>query len=180
MVLQLIIFTMSCGTTRNAWIFLQRRVLNQSTTVGKLNLQNVSVDKLFEVKLNGVTQKYSLSNLSDLFPDSAPVHLPELNELISEFTDCNQIDKFRGKYLIYFLKKILTALAEDSNKRTKRQHFKIRRRVTMRISDNIMSELSQYAETPPCLSEFLLKLSTKRSQQLLLNIQASNEASQSS
>lgn len=147
----------------NSWIFLQRTPVGNDKINARVNLQNASSEKLFRVKLISVSQKYSVSDLEIFFPNARKLESTELQTQVSKFSACRQADTFRGKYLMYFLKKILTALVEDSNKKKGRQHFQEKRTVTMQLSKNIISELSKYADTPPCLIEFLKDLRKRES-----------------
>jgi hypothetical protein len=148
------------STELNAWIFLQRDAAKRQYN-NRINLQNISDDKLLDIKLVEVSKKYSIDDLGRYFPDAKPLSHTEVNEQIKNFKEAECISKFRGKYFIYFLRKVLTALVEDSNKSKNRVHFQKKRKVAMQLSSNIISELSKYADTPPCLVGFLQTVSSR-------------------
>ncbi|MBS0925997.1 hypothetical protein JK188_16050, partial [Providencia sp. JGM181] len=66
---------------------------------------------------------------------------------------------FRGKQNLEFFRIFLQKIKEDRCKKTGRCIFKEKGNVRLQLSKlNCISELSQYAETPKCLHEFLSKL----------------------
>ena len=154
----------------NAWIYLQRRYEKANPSNFKMNLQDISSDNLFDIKLSGINKKYTLSDLVSIFPHSRSIASHEISIQVNNFKILDRTETFRGKYLIFFLSKLIKLLVEDSNKRRNREHFSSRRKVTLQLSSNIISELTQYAQTPPCLLEFLHQLASRHTLQLNLDI----------
>lgn len=66
----------------------------------------------------------------------------------------NKSYNYRGKFNLEFFKKFLETLKEDSNKRTNRKYFSMRRKVVLELG-NILGNFSQYANTPSCLKDCL-------------------------
>jgi len=65
----------------------------------------------------------------------------------------------------------LMGLVEDRRqKNNKRLHFTERGTVKLQLSENIISELSQYANTPESLYKFLVKIANIREKQLELDL----------
>lgn len=141
-----------CLTTLNAWIILQRKKESPSS---KLNLNNQKLNKFVTISLDKVEQLYTKDDLSLLFPESVDIEDSELSEKEEELRQADKICEYRGKYLIEFLRVFLELMKAD-RQNANPMHFKQRRKTKLNLSRvNILSELSQYAETPECLREFL-------------------------
>ncbi|MGD0401101.1 MAG: DUF4435 domain-containing protein [Syntrophobacteraceae bacterium] len=142
----------------NAWLMIQRTYFTQSGRLDGnrvLNLSNVGLDELVKVQITSVTKMYELARLNVLFPNSHPVSEQEVRRKLSEIDMSASRRIFRGKYEIEFLRTILAKLKTDRCSKN-RTFFKKKGRVKMLLSrENIISELSQYAETPESLKEYL-------------------------
>ncbi|WP_217446593.1 hypothetical protein, partial [Myxococcus sp. CA040A] len=62
---------------------------------------------------------------------------------------------FRGKYIIQFYGKLIKWVADNANQRQPKHISKKYPNSLTIQSGNILSQLSQYADTPPCLIRFL-------------------------
>lgn len=97
-----------------------------------------------------------------------PIGIEDLKKLTPNYIDVNEIEihyelkqlmenpvmNFRGKYYAEFLTDIINKIITDSNK--PKYIFSKRRKVNLQIGkENIISILSQYADTPKCLKEYL-------------------------
>ncbi|WP_232821394.1 DUF4435 domain-containing protein [Acidithiobacillus ferrivorans] len=140
-------------TILNAFIFLH--VKNENSR-SRLNLRGQDITSMVRISLGGIEQKYEVETFSQLFPDASDIDDAELLKQISKFILLeNKPCCYRGKYLIEFLRIFLTLLRDDRNSENP-QFFKTKGRVGLNLSkNNILSELSQYAETPQCLLDFL-------------------------
>lgn len=141
-----------CLTTLNAWIILQREKESPSA---KLNLNNQKLNKLVSISLDKVEQLYGKDNLSSLFPESVDIDDSELSKKEKELRQEDKACVYRGKYLVEFLRVFLELIKADRQSESP-VHFKQKRNTKLNLSRvNILSELSQYAETPDCLRDFL-------------------------
>jgi hypothetical protein len=142
-------------TELNAWLWIQR---NHHKNVGSLNLRNVKFDRFVAVGLGAVTKLYSIFELKDVFPEAPIVDEALLASKIAEFQTADRGKSFRGKYEVEFLRLVLGKLAEDYRNLTP-NYFPFRGTVRLTLSrENLISELSQYADTPNCLRDYLLSL----------------------
>ncbi|GAB6149007.1 DUF4435 domain-containing protein [Clostridium novyi] len=133
-------------TILNVWYSLQKR--KGITSDGKIYADLKKLKKFNQLEkpitieiLKGKTENYQ-----------------EINEI--EFEKEKQrllrdpLKLFRGKYYFEFMAKVIHKLCTDES--IKEGIFSKRRRCKSSISEgNIISELSQYAETPNCLKEYL-------------------------
>lgn len=147
----------------NAWIMTQRRKNQNHST---LNLNNVSLDKLIKVDLDNVEKRYNFEKLSKLFPEAETINETEVDSKVSEFHKRKSeylVKIFRGKYEIEFLRIIIMKLIEDRSSRRPR-YISCGGKTRLSISKtNIISELSQYADTPDCLREYLKQFQNNKS-----------------
>lgn len=145
-------------TTLNAWIALQR---DKEATGRKLHLNSQGLNRFVAISLQAISPKYNLEQLRNLFPTALEISEAELDEKETAFREKDRLNLFRGKYFIEFLRIFLELLKEDSNSHSP-AFFKSKRKIRLHLTkDNILSELSQYAETPPCLKQFLENLSDR-------------------
>jgi hypothetical protein len=143
-------------TELNTWIWLQRN--DNKHAPGALNLRGVRLDRFVAVGLGAVTKLYTLAELAEIFPQAPPIDGVVLAEKASEFQNADRRQLFRGKYEIECFRLILIKLMEDFRNATPR-FFQHRGTVRCGLSrENLISELSQYADTPECLREYLLSL----------------------
>lgn len=119
--------------------------------------------------LNG--KKPDLTNLKSVYNNkniTFPIDIEKLKILTPNYLEVTDIDiqneknrlmadsiyNLRGKYYEEFLFKILNEIITDSNKPQK--IFSKKRKVNLTIGkDNLISILSQYADTPGCLKKYL-------------------------
>ena len=143
----------------NAWIRYQKQILAAQNR-GRLNLNNVQLDQLLRIKFSGrrvsIDVKYGIRVLKTLFPDSTPVKKNTIDiQATRLLRQCDRIKFIRGKYIIEFVRRILMHWRQDVNCDAPKI-FAARRAVGFGMSvRNILAELSQYADTPPCLIRFL-------------------------
>ena len=134
------------------------RILEKNNeTPGKLNINNINFDNLISFGVEGVRKKYDETDPRSIFPDL--MHNPNLNLENSStyFENLSGIHWFRGKQNIEFFRLLIDKLKQDRCSRKERRIFKERGNVKLQLSkSNCISELSQYADTPECLREFLL------------------------
>lgn len=141
----------------NAWVACQREHQNQqgNQTRKRENLKNFKLDKYISVDLDKVTSNYTLQTLSGIFPEAYHPTEDIINQKIATF-DCVDCQKnFRGKFETFFLYKFFEKLKEAANTGNS-IYFSRKINVSLNISkENIISNFSQYAETPNCLRNYL-------------------------
>lgn len=130
----------------NVWYSLQK---NKS----KYKEIKPDLSKIKSVK--NIKHPISIEELKELTPNYINVSLSEINNERDRLME-NPEYNFRGKYYEEFLYKLLDSVITDSNK--PKVLFSKRRKVNLNIGkDNIISLLSQYADIPICLIEYLSK-----------------------
>lgn len=147
----------------NAYLYVQRKRQAQDPSF-RMDLKDIkNLDDFCEINLgtgNRVIKKDYMSELKRRFPHLRQITQNELEEQKIFFRTVSKTKIFRGKYLILFLRKVLEKLKTEMVKRES-LIFSTRVRVSLIMPEdisNIISQLSQYAETPNCLHEFLSKI----------------------
>jgi len=136
----------------NTWIACHR---DKSS---KLNITDLSIHRFINLDLNTVTAKYTIDDLSNIFTDIPVVSQQELDTKKSELLDKNRQRSFRGKFEIEFLFVFLQKLMSEANQGTD-PYFTRKVKVVLHITKRTMiSDLSQYADTPDCLYSYLQSL----------------------
>lgn len=141
----------------NAWLSCQRRAEKQSGQK-KVRLSDYRVSKLFStISIDRVVAKQTIDVefLTQQFPDAYVVPQSELMAECEFYRgeDCQQL--FRGKFELEFLRKIVDSL---KLKNTQEEYFHTHRDcVRLDVNVNTLSILSEYADTPECLIDFLRK-----------------------
>ncbi len=121
----------------------------------KLNLNNYNISDFVKINLAKITSTYTLTTLNKKFSHSITLSQDELNAQLSLLQSLECQKSFRGKFEIDFLCKFLEQLKEKANIGDKR-YFSKKYKVTFNFSrKTIISDLSQYADTPDCLMHYL-------------------------
>ena len=133
----------------NTWIACQR---DKSSP---LNISKRSVLDFVKIDLNQITQKYVIDDFYRMFPGAIAISQEELDARLTELRSITRQKSFRGKWEIEFLRKFLEKLKHEAN--TANYHYFTRKvKVVLSLSEiNIISDLSQYADTPDCLDSYL-------------------------
>jgi hypothetical protein len=136
----------------NTWIACQR---NRSSI---LNISDLNVQRLVTIDLTKITINYTTSDLQNIFPSLPPISQMELDSKKSEFLASNRQKSFRGKFEAEFLYVFLNKLMNEANQGSY-PYFNQKVKVNLHFSRRtIISDLSQYADTPNCLYEYLESL----------------------
>ena len=140
----------------NIWLYCQRQY-EKINSSNKLTIDSIRINRLIEISLDDVKKNYDYDELLCLCPLSYVMQNTELDEANRFFTTSDRIASFRGKWLLHLFVSFLRLIVNDANQK-KSKIFSQKLKVKLNISSgNILSDLSQYAETPPCLQQFLLK-----------------------
>jgi hypothetical protein len=141
----------------NAWIHAQR-AKERSGGGGRLNLRGVTFGFLFQLKFTkdaiNVVQRVATKDLDTVFPLASKLTPSELEVSRKAMKKVDLARAGRGKYLFAFLREALMHLKRDCVS-VNPYLFDKKGKVSLAISGNLLSELSQYAHTPACLRKFL-------------------------
>ena len=122
---------------------------------------NKSKDSLQPPKLSAIKEYKTIKDVKDkttlegLVPNSIEVSEDEIEAEIA-YLKQNPEEKIRGKYFEQTMPKYFTKVFQDSNKKNNREMFSKRRRVNINVGeDNMVSVLSQYADSPSNLIAYI-------------------------
>lgn len=150
----------NAATELNAWIACQRD-LSRSGEASRLNLnseENNIMDRFFRVKLDKVDKTYSVADIREIFPHASILSEDILQDKIQEFRNIDKQKHYRGKYELIFFKCFLRRVVNELNSRNS-VYFSKKRKIHFQISDsNILSQLSQHAETPCCFIDYVRRI----------------------
>ncbi|MEM7537600.1 MAG: DUF4435 domain-containing protein [Chloroflexota bacterium] len=148
----------------HVWLYLQRQKERKHKEYRQLHLKAHAPEGIINITLQTVTTKKEFASFLALFPNAYVVSDEELDETERKMQTSDEANFARGKYIIYFFREFLRRLVDDRRARDgRRVHFQQREpAVTLSLSDNIVSELTQYADTPACLHNFLTQLHSTR------------------
>ena len=141
----------------NYWVKAHRIMERDDKAPSSLNVRNVKIGDLVTIDFNGINASYDFEDPTSVFKDSLKVEL--CSGAMEEAQASLPIDKwesrFRGKQVAEFIRILLMLLKTDRTSRTP-SFFSEKGSVRLSLSkDNLISELSQYADTPSCLIDFL-------------------------
>ncbi len=139
----------------NSWLKLQVEESKTNKDIC-LNIDNISLNKLVSIEINGVSANYTLENLGCKFPGSGEVNQASLDKAIEEFNKTDLSLTIRGKHRLEFFRIWLNLLMQDARCEAPTIFTRKTKTKLCLSKDNLLSELSQYAITPNCLNEFLL------------------------
>ncbi|SNB54142.1 Protein of unknown function [Marinobacter sp. es.042] len=137
----------------NAWILCQVRESYIDDSV-KLNLNNYDIKKFVNISLDSVVSNYNMDKLVELFPDSAEVKVDSVESAKVEIEARGGQEYVRGKYYLEFFREYLGLICNEIQGDSQIVSYKKKVRVNLSKS-NVLSDLSQYADTPVCLVDFL-------------------------
>ncbi|MEG4321553.1 MULTISPECIES: DUF4435 domain-containing protein [unclassified Microcoleus] len=136
----------------NTWIACQRERSN------KLNISDISVLRFVQIDLNRITIMYTIESLYTTFSNMPILSQQELDTKKSELAAKTRQKSFRGKFEIEFLCVFLQKLMGEANQGNY-PYFTRKVKVVLSLSKRtIISDLSQYADTPSCLYAYLESL----------------------
>lgn len=143
-----------------AWLYWQlREAPRDDDKPPKLNLNGTNFGNFFELKFNSnyelsIVKKFNLEDSGKIFPYAAEVDFDRVRSIMDELDEKDFFDYFRGKFIIEIYTMILENLRNDSRKDNP-VIFQAKRKNSLVWSKQILAELSSFAETPSCLSNFL-------------------------
>jgi hypothetical protein len=133
----------------NTWIACQR---DKSSP---LKIPEKILSRFVKIDLNQITKNYGIDDLYERIKGAITISQEELDARLTELRSSTRQKSFRGKFEIEFLRKFLGKLIHEANKDNS-HYFTRKVTVVLLLSEkNIISELSQYADTPDCLDSYL-------------------------
>ena len=133
----------------NTWIACQRDKYSE------LNISDISVSRFVNIELGKITVKYVIDDLYRIFPGTIAISQEELDTRLTELRGSTRQKSFRGKFEIEFMLTFLQKLMLEANQGNS-PYFTRKVKVILSLSKrNIISDLSQYADTPDCLYNYL-------------------------
>ena len=141
----------------NIWAKAHRIMTIDDATTRKLNIGNVDTKDIVKIDIDCCVTLYDKNDPSSVFKDSSGFSFSEsaLQRAANSFEDVDKAYFFRGKQQIDFMRELLLKLKIDRNSKNP-TFFSKKGKVCLNLSkDNIISELSQYADTPECLIDFI-------------------------
>ena len=139
----------------NAWVYAQKRKKNKIKSEGRLNLNSINFERLVSIDLDKISTKYNAQALNTIFQNSLPLTSRELYSAKRVIRGHNPLVFFRGKYQIEFIRTFVDKLKKDRTSEAP-QYFSCHGKVKINISRiNILSDFSQYADTPDCLLSYI-------------------------
>ncbi|MCG7546257.1 DUF4435 domain-containing protein [Pseudoalteromonas sp. MM17-2] len=145
------------------WIKAHRLMMRDNKSPKKINVRNLKTDKVVAISLNEVQRSFDSSDISSVFPEltNADICTEALKEARETLNLENWKSDYRGKQALDFFRAFLNRLKQDLTSKEP-QFFSNKGNVRLALSkENLISELSQYADTPECLREFIEKLNTQ-------------------
>lgn len=122
----------------------------------KLHLDQIKFEDLVTVDLEFTSKLYDESKPYSIIPTLEKTLTVDLDDSKKKFEGVSHELYFRGKQHLEFFRIYLSNLKIDRCKRNDRVIFSKRGNVKLQLTKaNILSELSQYADTPSCLRKFL-------------------------
>lgn len=138
----------------NLWIFAHRRRERQMGN-RKLNLNNVGLSQFVRTPAEGARQEIDIRNFGELFPGSYNLTEADLQECAGLLPALDDGSNYRGKYEIEFVRKYLEKLrAQCANKDSELYAPGVSVKLSL-SKGNFISEVSQYADTPEDLKNFV-------------------------
>jgi len=153
----------------NIWIATQNYFL-YTKEERKIPYSELGLDKILKISLQKIESKHQniIEFLENKFSESFLMKDEEINNKFQELKDIFSEKDFqvifRGKFEIDFLNKFLKLLVEKANQKDGKGldfigiNEKIKPKIKLTLNDTI-SNLTQYADTPSCLKEFIQKFS---------------------
>jgi hypothetical protein len=136
----------------NVWYATAKEKAKSEKTIVNVSLNEKFPKDFAIIKIGEFKSDYDLKLIKEKFPDSIDVSEEEIQQSLKSFYNIPPEKKHRGKYEIEFFLKFLKYLIEDCNKNKKILKTKTKFNVEASL---ILTQLSQYSETPDCLKEYI-------------------------
>lgn len=142
----------------NVWAKARALMERDEKPVPKVFLQDATIDKLIKVSIQSCEIIYDPADISSVLKKSRNEDFcPEsIKEAAASFGKSDRMRRFRGKQQIEVFREFMASLRDDfvsGGGIIFKQKNKTR--LEFGSSRDLLSDLSQYAETPECLRQFL-------------------------
>jgi hypothetical protein len=142
-------------TLLNAWVACQREMFKDGKSQ-RADLANINLNELISINLDRVESQYKLEDIEKTYPAVPRIDNKIIDEKIEQLKLLGPQKYFRGKFEIEFLRRIIQLLKADATSATPKLFAGIKTKAQLNISRrNIISELSQYADTPECCEKYI-------------------------
>lgn len=143
----------------NAWLMVAIEDSNIDNSI-ILNINNYSIDSFLSFDGYNVSKIYEFKDLKDIFKINHHIDESRYNNYLEELGK-KSLDKVsRGKYRLEYYREFLLKIIKDATDGSN-VFQNNRRKISLQLSKNPVSELSSFAETPQCLKSFLIDFSQK-------------------
>ena len=147
-------------TLLNAWLFVQRQKEKECGSK-RLDIDGLNLTRWVSLSLSGVAAGYDLSSIAEKFPNQHAVSGADLSTAFDDLGTSDRILTYRGKWLLTLFRVFVTLLTQDACQRTP-VLFSRKYKAKLALSGNVLSDLSQYADTPHCLVKYLNQLAQSK------------------
>lgn len=138
----------------NAWYASLKEKANKKKCSTNVNL-NCSIPKdIFILKIGSISGNYDFDGLKSKFPEAISISEEEVNNKVEEFKSKDLGKTLRGKYELEFVYTFLQYLIKDANIAENRTILNSKTKFRVDKAQ-MLSQLSQYAETPACLVDYI-------------------------
>lgn len=148
------------ATQFNAWAKSRAIMERDGKPPIRLFLNDVSAENLANISLQNCTINYEEADINSLFKKSKQTDLcvDSVREALKDLNSSDKVYNFRGKQQLEFLGIFLSLLKADAAQGNA-SIFRSKRKIKLSLDKtDLLSELSQYSETPPCLIAFIKSL----------------------
>lgn len=143
----------------NAWAVCHRRREKAKPGAGRLILNDINVLDFVNLEIDSCTISY---NLADIHAKYSKGSFPTEDEMADARAFLKQrglLSSCRGKFLVPFLRAYVNKLKDDAYVHAPSLVTNGSKPKILLSERNILSEFTQFADTPNCLKKFLLKMS---------------------
>lgn len=135
----------------NALVLIRK---NKNLGNGKVSLQHIKISHLVSIELTGISKSSKYNEKVDDLKSKLSASKAELSTSVDKILSVGDFaNRFRGKNQLDFF---VTLIRKFKDAHESSRFFTEKRRcVNINLTDNRLSELSQYAVFPRCLREFI-------------------------
>lgn len=141
----------------NCWAKSRAIMERENKQPIKLYLSDISAESIADITLSSCTIKYDPNDISSLFKKlkNSDLCSQSTQEAFAGLKKCDRLLHFRGKQQLEFFG-ILISLLKIEISKSNSKIFSNKKSVKLSLEKtDLISELSQYAITPECLTEFI-------------------------
>ncbi|MGU3307519.1 DUF4435 domain-containing protein [Pseudomonas sp. M5A4_2d] len=145
----------------NVWAKTNYIMCKKGDTPLKMSIKSINTNDLINITLENIKINYDPNDISSVFGHlkNSDLCATSLQESKTTLIEQDPILSLRGKNCADFMRLYLLAIKSDINSTQFKEGEKPKIRINL-SKDNFLSEVSQYADTPPCLVHFLSRYAT--------------------